>query len=94
MANKTLQQIANSVARKCGHGRATSIKFSEDVAIPCVTAHVQYGHRKYTTGQYVPNTYLNHFGWKNTYYQAAETEVTFPLEFSIWADTLNPEVLG
>ena len=35
-----------------------------------------YGYRKLTTGEYVPNAYRDHFGWKNTYYQPAMLEIT------------------
>lgn len=71
------QKIANTVARKCGYGRATEIVF-EDVPSPYVKGHTSYGWRKYTTGEYVPMAYLINFGWKNTYYQHAETVVVLP----------------
>lgn len=35
------------------------------------TEHTASGYRKYTTGEYVPNSYRDKFGWKNTYYQSA-----------------------
>lgn len=66
------QRHANSVARKNGCGRADRVvPGSHDRVLD----HVRYGYRKKTTGEYVPNAYLNNFGWKNTYYQAAYTEV-------------------
>jgi hypothetical protein len=42
---------------------------------------VSYGYRKYSTGQYVPKKYLSHFGWKNTYYQKAITEISINPNF-------------
>lgn len=69
---KTDQQRANAIARKHGYGRATSIIYGEDDK---VVSHISYGYRKYTTGEYVPNTYRANFGWKNTYYQPAITVV-------------------
>ncbi len=66
------QRHANTIARKHGHGRATTVVLG---AIDRVISHTQYGYRKYTTGEYVHNAYRNNFGWKNTYYQAAETVV-------------------
>lgn len=70
-----LQKIANSFARKNGHGKATKIVFGSELRI---VSHTPYGYRKRTTGQYVPNKYLSNFGWKNTYYQRAETVVMVP----------------
>jgi len=72
-----LQQYANSIARKHGHGFATSIIF-EDIEMAYIKSHTPYGWRKKTTGEYVPNAYRNNFGWKNTYYQYAETVVALP----------------
>lgn len=66
------QRKANAIARKAGYGTATTVIFgSEDR----VVEHTPYGYRKITTGEYVPHSYRNNFGWKNTYYQAAETVV-------------------
>ena len=63
---------ANIIARQAGYGWATKIiEGNQDR----VVSHVDYGYRKNTTGEYVPNAYRNNFGWKNTYYQAAETVV-------------------
>jgi hypothetical protein len=63
---------ANRIARQNGFGKATAVEFGiEDKVI----SHTCYGYRKYTTGEYVPNKYLANFGWKNTYYQHAETIV-------------------
>lgn len=67
------QRRANIIARANGYGRATTVTIGVTNE---VTDHTPYGYRKKTTGQYVPNAYLNNFGWKNTYYQAALTEVT------------------
>jgi hypothetical protein len=69
----TRQLAANRIARKAGYGKATKIVHAGGE--PRVISHTKYGYRKTTTGQYVPNSYRNHFGWKNTYYQAAETVV-------------------
>jgi len=71
------QKKANSIARRHGHGMATAIILgTEDRVI----SHTRYGYRKCSDGQYVPNAYLANFGWKNTYYQHAETvvEITSP----------------
>ena len=75
---KTAQQIANAVVRKAGYGRATTIVPIEG-AEPMVISHTSYGYRKYTTGEYVSNSYRNHFGWRNTYYQDAQTVVGLPI---------------
>lgn len=77
---KTLQQFANSFARKNGWGRATEITISDDENLkePRLGRTVEYGFRKNTTGQYVPNAYLANFGWKNTFYQHAVCEVIIP----------------
>lgn len=63
---------ANSIARSNGYGTATKIVRGPESKL---MDHVDYGYRKYTTGQYVARAYLNNFGWKNTYYQHAETVV-------------------
>ena len=66
------ERLANSIARKNGYGRATSIIVGSRNA---VLHHTPYGYRKRTTGEYVPNSYRDNFGWRNTYYQHAETIV-------------------
>jgi len=77
-SEKDIQIIANVVARNEGCGSATEIRFAKtDVAY--VADHTRYGYRKITTGQYVPNKYVRNFGWKNTYYQNAETVVVLPI---------------
>ena len=80
--NDDIQRLANSVARKNGHGSATEILF-EDVEKPYIKSHTSRGYRKYTTGEYVPKKYLSNFGWKNTYYQHAQTTVVLPLKTRI-----------
>lgn len=70
--NPTIQRLANKIARSKGYGRATKIVFGGENK---VISHTPYGYRKYTTGAYVPISYLSNFGWKNTYYQHAITEV-------------------
>ena len=74
MIKLTASQIkqANVVARRAGYGKADSIILGDDNR---VISHTSFGYRKNTTGEYVSNSYRNHFGWKNTYYQNAETEV-------------------
>ena len=69
---RELQKEANRVARQHGRGTATSIVFGSETK---VLSHIHYGYRKYTTGEYVSNAYRNNYGWKNTYYQHAETVV-------------------
>ena len=72
MITDSQQQKANAIARKHHHGRATEVILgSRDRVI----SHTPYGYRKCSDGQYVPNVYRASFGWKNTYYQAAETVV-------------------
>ncbi len=68
----TDKKLANTIARKAGFGTATEIIYGTKNK---VVSHVNYGYRKITTGEYVPNSYRNNFGWKNTYYQHAETVV-------------------
>lgn len=67
-----IQRLANSIARKHGHGRATSIVVGSENR---VVSSTPCGYRKKTTGEYVPKKYLANFGWKNTYYQHAECVV-------------------
>ena len=68
----TTQQKANSIARQAGFGRATKVVMGD---CDTVVNHVFYGYRKRSTGEYVSNAYRTNFGWKNTYYQSAETVV-------------------
>lgn len=70
--NAEVRRRANSVARKNGYGRATLIALGTKDR---VLDHVPFGYRKNTTYEYVPNAYRNKFGWKNTFYQNAETTV-------------------
>ena len=74
----TVQKLAKTIARAAGYGSATEIQLV-DGGQPHVAKHTRYGYRKNTTGEYVPNSYRNNFGWKNTYYQQAETVVALPL---------------
>ena len=74
---KEQQRRANSIARKNGYGRATEV-IIDPTSAPKVIRHTPRGFRKKTTGQYVPNAYRSKFGWKNTYYQHAETVVSIP----------------
>ena len=77
MAIKDHQKRANIIARRAGYGSATSIIYGDEDK---VVSHTSYGYRKRTTGEYVPNSYRNKFGWKNTYYQRAETVVMLKKE--------------
>jgi hypothetical protein len=72
---KTLQQQANAIARKHGHKKATKIVWTAE---PTIVESVDFGYRKKTTGEYVPNAYRANFGWKNTYYQKAVCVVGLP----------------
>jgi hypothetical protein len=74
---RTLQQKANSFARKCGYGVATEIVII-DMDEPTIIRHTSFGYCKNTTGEYVPNSYMRKFGWKNCSYQHAETVVGIP----------------
>lgn len=76
-------RMANAAARRAGHGSATEINFAE-IKTPQVISHTCYGYRKNTTGEYVPNKYRSNFGWKNTYYQHAETVVLMPIGLVDW----------
>ena len=69
------KKTANIIARQNGFGRATVILISNEISESCVLSHTNYGYRKHTTGEYVSHKYRNKFGWKNTYYQHAETVV-------------------
>ena len=66
-----LQTRANAIARKAGHQIAHSIVLGD---IDRVVNHVKYGYRKKTTGQYVPNSYVQK-GWSSVYYENAWTTV-------------------
>lgn len=69
---KAYQRSANRIARLAGHHSATKIVRGDENK---VISHTACGYRKITTGEYVSNAYRNKFGWKNTYYQHAETVV-------------------
>lgn len=73
---KSLQNYANAVARNEGYGKATKI-ICEGTETT-IKEHTDCGYRKNTTDEYVPNAYMNNFGWKNCYYQAAQTTVAVP----------------
>ncbi len=66
------QKFANKIARRYGFHSATKIIFGRENK---VLSRTDYGYRKYSTGEYVPNAYRANFGWKNTYYQSVETVV-------------------
>jgi hypothetical protein len=73
----TTQTLANTIARAAGFGRATTIIIDRRLrkGTGWVSRHQPYGYRKRTTGEYVCTAYRRSFGWKNTYYQPAETTV-------------------
>lgn len=77
----TKQSYANAIARAAGYGKATEIIEGPEDKIVSGTS---CGYRKYTTGQYVPQAYLKNFGWKNTYYQSAETVVSIRGEVMVY----------
>ena len=68
---------ANKIAREHRFNKATKIVVGDDSK---VLAYTHFGYRKHTTGEYVPKKYLRNFGWKNTYYQAAECVVMVNIE--------------
>ena len=72
-----LQLIANRIARKGGANAATEIRINKSFKSGNgrVKEYLRYGWRKFTTGEYVPISIRNNFGWKNTYYQHAECVV-------------------
>jgi hypothetical protein len=74
---KRIEQFANSIARKNGHSIATEIVAGAENK---VVSGTPFGYRKNTTGEYVCNAYRSNFGWKNTYYQHAETIVSIKKE--------------
>lgn len=69
---REFKKVANTIARRAGYGMATEIIRGDDNK---VVSHISFGYRKCTTGEYVPSSYRSNFGWKNTYYQHAETVV-------------------
>ena len=77
MEKAEIKRLANSVARQAGYGFATRIKIDRRLrpGTGKVVSRTDFGYRKYTTGEYVPNSYRSKFGWKNTYYQNAETTI-------------------
>lgn len=85
MKAPTKEQIkkANAFARKNGHSKATKVIIdnSPSTKAPFISKSTQFGYRKFTTGEYVSNSYRNNFGWKNTYYQHAECEVVIPANY-------------
>jgi hypothetical protein len=80
---ETIQTMANSIARKHGFGKATTILFG-NVKKGKIIDSVSCGYRKYTTGEYVCKAYLNHFGWKNTYYQKSLVTILLPFSIINW----------
>lgn len=79
MKLQTRKQIANSIAKRGGYGKATDILLSPGGQSKIIKT-TSYGYRKCTNNQYVPKAYLRNFGWKNTYYQNAITVVALSTE--------------
>jgi hypothetical protein len=75
MTTNYLRFLCNKFARQNGRGKATKITIQPVEGGMQIGEIVKFGYRKYTTGEYVPKNYLRNFGWKNTYYQSAVTEV-------------------
>ena len=77
---KSLKQFANAYARHIGYGKADLICV-EDIPIKGarIAGRINYGWRKFTTGEYVCNAYRAK-GWHNTYYQRAHTAVAVDRE--------------
>lgn len=80
---KTIQNAANAYAKEKHWNKATALK-AADIDPPRMGACKRYGYRKHTTGEYVPHKYRIHFGWKNTYYQNAVSEVIVPIDWYLW----------
>jgi hypothetical protein len=77
---KYVQYLANITAQKVNMNCATKILF-KNCKKPYVKDYTQFGYRKFTTDEYVPNSYMRKFGWKNCYYQSAECIVVLPLRY-------------
>ena len=78
LAENVLTEIkttANIIARANHMGAATGIIKGELLEVVRTT---DFGYRKNSDDSYVSNTYRDHFGWKNTYYQNAECVVSIP----------------
>ena len=73
-----IQKLANICARKNGYQKATEIRYDGRRTSAEFVMHTDFGYRKHTTGEYVSNAYRANFGWKNTYYQEAETVIVVP----------------
>jgi len=80
---KSIKNAATLFARENGRNKATKI-IPIPGEFPEILKSVDFGYRKCTTGEYVPNKYLNNFGWKNTYYQWAVCEVGIPEHWYLW----------
>ena len=78
LAKSVLAEIktkANACARSNYCGKATEIIKGNKLE---ATSMTDFGYRKNTTDEYVPNAYMQKFGWKNCYYQSAECVVSIP----------------
>lgn len=77
-----------ALAKKYAYSRPNNYRGDVKVVIAkpgqtslSVVQRTRSGYRKLTNGEYVHNSYRCNFGWKNTYYQHAETVVAVPLEY-------------
>lgn len=77
-----VKKLANATAKKNGFNRCTKITFS-NVSKPKIGETIDFGYRKITTNEYVPNSYMNKFGWKNCYYQNVICEVILPMKYKL-----------
>jgi len=82
-AEEKIITMANSIARKWGKGKATTILFGniKEAKVIDTTAS---GYRKCSDHQYVPKAYLRNFGWKNTYYQHSLATIVLPYSIINW----------
>jgi len=81
MEEREVLRKARSFAMRHGFGaQSVRVEIRPELTEPKILSRTDPGYRKKTTGQYVPNKYLQNFGWKNTYYQCADTLVGMPAE--------------
>ncbi len=78
--SKTLQQIANSIARAKGYWRADCISLVQSEE-PKLLNRTENGYRKISDGQYVPKAYVRK-AWSRVYYQNAHTEIGVPISMA------------
>ena len=71
--SEMLKRAANRFAIKNGYGRATKIDIRKDGKMK-VIQKTPFGHRKNSTGEYVPMAYVNKCFGKGVSYQPSEFE--------------------